>query len=181
MTTIVVTPHFIAADSQETTGSGLAMVNKISEPIDGLFVALTGYSRQADLLEYASFDPPYPGTDMRKWAVTKFVPVVREAFTMNGFTETDSGSLNMGLFVAYKGRAFSVGSNLAVREVTEFEAMGSGGNYAAGALSILNDPSCAAGLSEKDVELAISIAARYDIYTGGPIKVVRHSEEGSQK
>lgn len=82
------------------------------------------------------------GTDPFRWMVEHFIPIARTRLKDGGYTSVNSNREEGGEFlVAYRGRIFTVYADFQVAERADrFDAIGCGGAFALGALSVLDVP-----------------------------------------
>lgn len=106
-----------------------------------------------------------------------FLPSYRSALDAdglyrNGYCQAQGNQDTTGtLLLGWRGNLFLIGNFIDCVLVDQFEAIGSGAEFATGAMDVLNRY-CPKIEPYKKVELAIECAARYDIYTCGPIIVL---------
>ena len=103
-------------------------------------------------MKLAAFDEG----DVDSYVVQTLVPAVNNLMA-------DSGDMNItttefDLMVELDGRAFIMGGDMTVFPINDFFAVGSGSEFALGAMEF--------GASARE---AVAIAAKYDIFTGGVI------------
>lgn len=130
-----------------------------------MYVGVAGRARYGDILAYTEVPKIHPADlksedfDARGWLITEAVPA-----WIHGVKSAESTHLDKedwpdgGALVVLAGKIFEVYSDFTVNEVLEFGGVGSGSDYAVGAL--------AAG---KSVRKALEIAADLDPYTGGDL------------
>lgn len=157
----------LGADSQSTAGNGTRHTTKITHVNGQFHIGVAGRARYGDILEYAEVPHLHPSDlessafDAKGWLVTQAVPAwiaaVKNAESVH--LEKEDWP-NGGALVVLAGRIFEVFSDFTVDEILDFGGIGSGSDYAVGAL--------AAG---KPVDKALQIAADLDPYTGGELKV----------
>lgn len=124
--------------------------------------AAAGYLRTIQILAYGKFVVP-PVTDgaaaIDRYVSLELIPAIVKAFTDSGEKEALEYSQ---LLVALRGRVYSVGGDGSwLRNKNGFYAVGSGANYALGALE--------AGATPKK---AVKIAAQYDAGTNKDVREV---------
>lgn len=132
----------------------------------GLVFGVSGTLRAADILETMDI-PEYDGSDPRHWLIKEFTPVLREALSKEPALLTEEGSMEgWGFMVVINGQAFHFDSVFSpTQQVDGTYTMGSGGDYARGALA--NGASVAG---------ALEVAASIDPYTGGAMTICLASE-----
>lgn len=158
----------LGADTQ-ATGAQVTHTPKIAH-INGQFhVGGGGRARYCDIIEFS--DTPHihesdlasPKFNPKKWLVTVALPAWIDALRQAEHAHRDKEDYPRGvLLVVLAGRIFEVGSDFSVVEHLEFGGIGSGSDYALGAL--------AAG---KSVQQALEIASELDVYTGGKLDVIK--------
>lgn len=137
---------------------------------DQFYLGVAGYARHSDVLHYAEVPEVHPaeftapGFDARGYLVTQVIPAWLRA--LKSTHEIDPDTLDDwpkgSALIVIAGRIFTTDSVFAVTEHLESTGIGSGSDYALGAL--------AAG---KSVEKAMEIACDLDSGTGGDIYVVK--------
>ncbi len=132
---------YIGGDSASVAG-WTARVTKLPKVFrKGPF--LIGYTtsfRMGQLLEHALAVPAQKGErDDMKFMVTVFAEHVRALLKERGMAKVEAGAESGGQFlVGYRGRLYSVQSDFQVNEMADgFDAVGSGAEYALGALLAL--------------------------------------------
>lgn len=126
----------------------------------GFAIGAAGGYRGSQVLRFASL-PPVPegleGDLVDRFLFSEFVPAVREAYSGQ---DVESG--NELLIVAVLGRAYFISSNFSfIRNPDGLYAIGTGGEYALGALKV--------GVSVRD---AVRVAAYYDPCTNDDVRVL---------
>lgn len=139
--------------------------------INGQFyLGVAGYARHSDVLHYADVPDIHPaefedpGFDARGYLITQVIPAwLRILKDVHGFDPDTNDDWPKGSALIYiAGRVFTTDSIFAVTEHLESTGIGSGSDYALGAL--------AAG---KSVEKAMQIACDLDPGTGGDLHVLK--------
>lgn len=155
-------------DSLVSPNQGYA--EKIKDINGQFFLGVAGYLRHLDVLHYTEVPPEHPAEfarddfDARGYLVTQVVPAWVRALKQSHGDDPDTvddwpkGSV----MVVIKNRIFTMDSVFSVTEHLDFAGIGSGSDYALGAL--------AAG---KSVGKALEIAAQLDSGTGGDLRVMR--------
>jgi ATP-dependent protease HslVU (ClpYQ) peptidase subunit len=178
MTTIVAVQYkdkcVIAADNQVTDSTGRRFnhpdMKKISQR-GAFLVAGSGEVQPCDVVQHFWVPPKLTAKDhddIYHFMITKAMPSIRKCLTDNGYDfnegkgEGKSDEQRFHFLIAVAGEVFDVGDDLSVcRSADGFYAVGSGADYALGAL--------AAGT--KPVK-AIEIACNFSVYSSGPVQVV---------
>lgn len=137
---------------------------------DQFWLGVAGYARHSDVLHYADVPEVHPaefdapGFDARGYLVREVIPswlrILKEVHGLDPDTVEDwpKGSA----LICIVGRVFTTDSVFAVTEHVSNVGIGSGSDYALGAL--------AAG---KSVEKALEIASELDPGTGGELHVLK--------
>ncbi|MDR6218231.1 hypothetical protein [Deinococcus soli (ex Cha et al. 2016)] len=133
-------------------------------------LAGAGSFRMIQLLRY-KFTPPArdPERDVMEYLVTDFIDALRNAYKAAGFSEAHHGVESQnGLFlVGHVGRLFAIPNDFQVAELTiAFNAIGSGGRVAMGALHALQPHVDRLGPAHV-IHTAIEAAATYTVSVGG--------------
>jgi ATP-dependent protease HslVU (ClpYQ) peptidase subunit len=171
VTTIIAVQHkdkvVIGADSQITGGGGRRQSHremvKISERSLYL-IAGSGECAPCDLAQHI-WQPPIPKAsdvkDLYHFMIAKVVPSLKACFKENEYkwNEADGdGETKFAFLIALGGQIFEIADDMSVSlDSRGFYGVGSGSDYASGALS--------AGAT---IEKALAIAAENDIYTSAP-------------
>lgn len=137
---------------------------------DQFYLGVAGYSRHSDVLHYAEVPEVHPaeftaaGFDARGYLVTQVVPAWLRALKSTHEVDPDTSDdwPKGSALIVIRGRVFTTDSVFAVTEHVSSTGIGSGSDYALGAL--------AAG---KSVEKALEIAAKLDPGTGGELNVLK--------
>jgi len=133
---------------------------------------LIGYTtsfRMGQLLQHHLDVPPQEaGTDDVAYLVTHFIEKARALFKEKGFTKVEANTEKGGQFlVGYRGRLYTVESDFQVGENEEgYEAIGSGGDFALGALAALPRLKPRERLTR-----ALEIAAHFNMGVCGPFSI----------
>lgn len=174
MTCIVGMAHrgtvYIGADSASVAGwtSRITKLPKVFKKGPFLIGYTTSF-RMGQLLEHALHVPSQSGErDDMKFMVTVFVEQVRLLLKERGMAKIESGAESGGQFlVGYKSRLYSVQSDFQVNEMADcFDAVGSGAEYALGALSALTALAPPARLKR-----ALAISAHFNMGVCAPFFV----------
>ncbi len=133
---------------------------------------LIGYTtsfRMGQLLEH-QLQVPKQGereSDM-SFMVNRFIEATRTLLKERGFSKVESNNESGGQFlVGYRGRLYSVESDFQVGEMSEgFDAVGSGSEFALGAMSALAKVS-----PKRRIRRSLEIAAEFNMGVCGPFVV----------
>lgn len=139
--------------------------------INGQFyLGVAGYSRHSDILHYAEVPDIHPADladkdfDARGYLVTQVVPAwLRTLEKMHKIDPQTTDDWPKGsAIIVLAGRVFTTDSIFAVTEHVTNTGIGSGSDYALGAIA-----------SGKSVKKALEIAAQLDPGTGGELFVLK--------
>lgn len=159
----------LGSDSQSTAGNTIRHATKVVNVNGQFWVGTAGRARFGDIVEFA--DVPHihpaelsgPGFDAKGWLVTQVIPAWIESVKNAEQVHHEKDEWPHGSsLVVLAGRVFEISSDFSVDEILDYGGIGSGSDYAVGAM--------AAGKGLKD---ALEIAARLDPYTGGELKVMK--------
>lgn len=132
---------YIGADSASVSGwtSRITRLPKVFRRGPFLIGYTTSF-RMGQLLEHA-LEVPLQGaeTNDRRYMVTVFAETVRALLKERGVAKIEANTESGGQFlVGYRGHLYSVQSDFQVNEMADgFDAVGSGAEYALGALAAL--------------------------------------------
>jgi hypothetical protein len=178
MTTIVGVQYqdkcVIAADNQVTDEVGRRFLHpdmkKIAKRGDFL-VAGSGEVQPCDVVQHFWTPPKMTSkdaADIYHFVITKAMPSMRKCLQDNGYDfnegkgEGKSSEQRFHFILAVGGELFDIAEDLSVcRSADGFYAVGSGSEYALGAL--------AAGAGPKE---AVEIACRFSVYSSGEVQVM---------
>jgi ATP-dependent protease HslVU (ClpYQ) peptidase subunit len=170
MTTIVAIQQkdkvIFGADSQTTSSDGRKSNHpkmvKITERGDFL-IAGSGECAPCDIAQHIWIPPKPTATDLKDvyhFMISKVVPSLKACFKDNEYkwNESDDGETKFAFLLAIGGEVFELAEDMSISlDSKGFYGIGSGSNYAIGAL--------AAGAG---IEIALAIAAENDAYTSAP-------------
>lgn len=166
MTTIVMVEKQktvdIAWDSQVSSGYGGEELEqeKVFEA-SGIIYGVAGAVRVANLIEGLQIKPPtnLSDKDTDTWVSRYMIPRIQQTLREHGALEQDQ-YMEAGILAVVNARVYSIGGDFSrVRNTSGRYVLGSGSNYAKGALD--------AGAS---AEQAVKVAAKNDVWTGFGIK-----------
>ena len=144
MTTIVYRSGILAFDSLVTSGGGIVGQTSKGVKTDKYLAAAAG-----NLEDVAAF---------LQWAKDDFDPEIKNALGLN------HGELN-ALIINKSGKVFTLDSKLFRMKIkAPYYALGSGSDYAMGAMEF-----------GADAEEAAKVARKLDVYTGGRIRTLTFS------
>jgi ATP-dependent protease HslVU (ClpYQ) peptidase subunit len=139
---------------------------------------LIGYTtsfRMGQLLEHQLLVPKQDDRESNMgFMVNKFIEATRALLKERGFSKIESNNESGGKFmVGYRGRLYSIESDFQVGEMAEgFDAIGSGSEFALGAMSALN-----ALPPKRRILRSLEIASEYNMGVCAPfvVKSIRAS------
>jgi len=177
MTTVIAFqgPDFaiLGADCQITDGDRRILSPNTPKivKVGRYLLGVRGDARPGDVLMYSWKPPTYDSSDPVKFMGKKIIPSIINAFKANSY-DFEKESAMFGFLIAFAGNVFEIGSDMSISQnIDGLYAIGSGGDYALGALSVqvpnLAKPEWAA---EQILE-ALAIAAKYDINTSAPFQI----------
>jgi ATP-dependent protease HslVU (ClpYQ) peptidase subunit len=151
-----------------------------------------GDVRAINILHHA-FTPPTPPSNLKgkkldAFITNKFIPVLRETFEKQGYATPEREASHIAqhdstVLVVIHGVVYVLDGDYAwCSDSNGYYAIGSGGDYALGALHILLnkkkslDIPAARGVATK----AISTAAKYDVHTGAPYHTYVQDSSGTK-
>jgi len=171
---------WIGGDSAGSDGSSLTIRADEKVWVDkGFAFGFTSSFRMGQLLRYkltlALERHEVPVDDAAaeiKFMSTAFIDGVRTVLKEGGYAKVVNGEESGGTFlVGWRGKLYQVESDFQVgRAVQGFDAVGSGGSWATGALYVLRDGN---GTPESKILAALDAAEKLTPYVRGPFKVVQ--------
>lgn len=172
----------IGADSQVSEDNKVyqlpEMFSKLVEKGPYL-IGIAGDFRAVNIVRH-EFVPPIPrklGVEyLDKFMVSRFVPKLRQAFERNYYgKDNETGS---ALIVAVRGVLYEIGSDYdCIREERGLYSIGSGSQFALGALSALaSERVRTLGGAREMVSDALGAAILYDSGTSAPVTIVSQSD-----
>ena len=171
MTTIVAIQYpdrvVFGADNQVTAPNGRKYNHekmvKISER--GKFlIAGSGEVIACDLAQHL-WNPPTPNATEKKdiyhFVISKVIPSLKQCFKDNDYkldADSSDGENRFSFLISVAGEVFEIADDFSVSMTDHgFYGVGSGSSYAIGALH-----------AGAEIEFALEIASRNDVYTSGP-------------
>ena len=136
-------------------------------------IGVAGDVRAINILSHA-FRPPRPidGLHLDRFITRSFIPAVRQVFDSEGYMagiRDKPEEHGAEMIVIVHGVVYQIGGDWAwVRDEDGLYSIGSGGDYALGAMS-LGDYSTPAK-ARQSVLRALAVAGRYDWATGAPYR-----------
>ena len=165
---------------------------KIVKNEDYLFGA-AGDLRAINILEHAFTAPDatgYTGKELDAFITTDFIPALRKCFEAEGYAEgsmsksdadtKDAASQGSMILVVVNGCVYEIGEDYAwVKDATGLYAMGTGGDYAIGALHAMMPAKgkLTADVAKELAKESLTIAAKLDNNSGGPFNVLFQEAE----
>ncbi len=172
----------IAADTLAVFGEGMivptqnARTSKLM-PIGNAIVGGTGWAVYDDIIDHYLIDHAAPDLTSRRDIYTFFLELwsaLREKYTLvneqAASKDTPFGDLDASFLVASPGGLFKVSSDLGVTEFAQWYAIGSGAEYAMGAMHAMADQGVDA---ERVARAGCQAAIDLDAHCGGEIDVMR--------
>lgn len=116
------------------------------------------------------------GAKLDKFFSQKVIPVIRGCFEMNGYGK--DGSHESDILVVVQGQVYEVGSNYDWnKDVSGIYGIGSGGDYAVGALHAMVEKGFTIDEGKDFTKMAIEISAKLDSGTGLPIHLIVQEQQ----
>jgi ATP-dependent protease HslVU (ClpYQ) peptidase subunit len=184
MTTIaaIQTEHFvvIGADSQSSGEDGFSIDipdGKIFNN-NGVIIAGAGAVRGINLLQHNFVAPKIGRANTDRYIAKTLIPAMRKLFDEHGYEvkRNDSSAENDNIWiVAINGECYRIDEDYSFeRTNNNVYTAGSGERFATGAIEALIHSFDLSIVDDVEilVKNAISIAAKYDAFTGGEIKTV---------
>lgn len=145
--------------------------------VENFLFGAAGSFRIMDILRY-QFDPPKYYEEMgdeREFIISKFIPKLRAALKENGYMykENEVEELQFGCFIlGFRKRLFTVWGDLQVGEPLDgYDAMGTGAEFAIGAMSALYDYEMK---PEMKIKTCLQIAAKYQGGVCPPFNIIKN-------
>lgn len=163
---------YIASDSVGSNGHNKSVYkNKKIFKKGNLLIGYTTSYRMGQLLEHNLTIPERKvGQLLDNYMYVDFVNAVRALFRDNGYLKVDNNTESGGTFlIITEGRIFKMEDDLCLLETSDnFDAVGSGQNFAQATLYILNKYTKLT--PEKQLTEAIECASRYIATVGGEVR-----------
>lgn len=158
----------VGADSQVSAGDlkFYPVGSKILQK-HGFTYASAGTTRLLDILSYAMEEPEgYAEMDAKAWLIQKWVPEIRRLLNEAGLKEVVNNveTHESTAIIVMQGRIFAFWSNFSITEHAEYFAMGSGREFALGALFV----------QPHNLQGAIEAAIHLNNGCSGEIVIVKH-------
>ena len=152
-----------------------------------------GDVRAINILHHA-FNPPVPppnlkGKKLDQFITVKFIPSLRECFDAQGYSTADNENKkhvaehDSVIFMAINGTIYIIDGDYSwISDVNGMYAIGSGAQYALGALHVLTPKTKMTMATAKKIGIkALSTAAKFDPYTGAPYHSFTQGNEKKPK
>ena len=163
----------LGADSQITDGDRRVLSPSTPKIVrlGKYLLAVRGDARPGDILTYLWKPPAYDGTNPVRFMGRRIVPSVIAAFKANAY-DFDKEGASYGYLIAFAGNVFEIGNDMSISQNSDgLYAIGSGGDYALGALSgQLPNLATPEWAGDRILE-ALAICAKYDINTCEPFQI----------
>ncbi len=162
---------YMGADSRMVSGweGRTTAMSKMFRKMDFL-VGICGFPRMLQLLQYKlEVEPQDDGND-EKHMVCVFAEAVRKCFKEGGFAKVENNEETGGQFlVGYHGKLYEIEGNFQINRVVDgYEAIGSGREYAIGAMRVLGKMP-----AEKRILKALETSAYFNIGVAPPFQVMK--------
>ncbi len=166
---------YVGADSQLTAGSFISTTDhkKIfkKKTICGkeMVIGCVGSTRQKTIVESNFVLPKMPfGYSTREYLVRIFIPRMIDVFKQNGMGIEGEWEIN-SMVLAFRKSLWHIERNCNLVEYADWVCIGSGSEYAYGALEALRDSKI---ITTDRIKKAIECAIKYDCYVGGKIEIL---------
>jgi len=163
---------WMGGDSAATEGDGLLTVttSKVFR-LPGYVIGYTESFRLGQLIRYRLRPPEQRCDDPLEHLATGFVDELRKLITKGGVKGDGPDELDGSLLVAYRGRLYSIESDLAVLAATHpYQAIGCGADLAIGSLASTS------GRPDQRIRLALATAARHSTGVAPPFTIINDQE-----
>jgi ATP-dependent protease HslVU (ClpYQ) peptidase subunit len=177
MTTVIAFqgPNFaiLGADCQITDGDRRILSPSTPKivKVGRYLLAVRGDARPGDVLMYSWKPPTYDGSDPIKFMGKKIVPSIIKAFKANSY-DFEKENAMFGFLIAFAGNVFEIGSDMSISQnIDGLYAIGSGSDYALGALSAAVPTLAKPEQASEQILQALAISAKYDINTSAPFQI----------
>ena len=192
----------VAADSRIVSMSDDGVASPISHLGSNLskvsqngpyLLGAAGDVRAINILHHA-FTPPTPPSNLKGkkldyFITTKFIPVLREAFEKQGYATPEREGAHIAehdsvILAVIHGVIYVIDGDYAwSSDSNGYYAIGSGGDYALGALhTLLNKKkSLDISVAKAAATKAVSAASKFDVHTGAPYHTYVQESSGMKK
>jgi ATP-dependent protease HslVU (ClpYQ) peptidase subunit len=168
----------IGADSQASDDSGLSMDIVTGKIVTNgcAVIAAAGSVRGINILQFGWTAPRYVGKNPDYYMAKTFIPAMRKIFIESGYDMKDDGDVAQNdndFIVAVRGVLYSVADDYSFERCKRgMYAIGTGGKYALGAMSLLLPEELDVDSAKRIIRRSIETAIYWDIYSGGDIQLV---------
>lgn len=149
-------------DSQATAGNETFDLSTKVFTNGSLVFGASGPVRAGQVLQYADL-PLLDTWDVDRWVTRSLTPEIRKQFVEAELVSKTDGMWQGRAFIVAGGRVYMLHSDFSwTRRASGRMAIGSGGDYALGALA-----------AAADLPTALRVAAEHDPYTAAPFHIAR--------
>jgi ATP-dependent protease HslVU (ClpYQ) peptidase subunit len=138
-----------------------------------MLIGYTSSFRMGQLLQYKLNIPEYiEDMDDTDYLVSKFIPAVKECLKDGGYMKIENNQDSGGVFlVGFHGKVYQVDEDYQVLRCSDgFTAVGCGGSFAVGALSVIL--ATTEDSPEKAILYALRVAGRFSAGVCAPYYVI---------
>jgi ATP-dependent protease HslVU (ClpYQ) peptidase subunit len=159
-----------------TVSSNICKVSQVS----GMLIGIAGDVRAINLVSHA-FQVQGPSSSLKgkkldEYVTNKFIPALRLCFDVNGYSVPQKDSSEhlaeqgSEMLLAANGCIYQIDNDYAwSTDATGLYSIGTGGEYALGALAVLfSNKTSSVTTAKKNCLTSLSIAAKFDPHTGYP-------------
>ena len=137
---------------------------------NGYLLGAAGDVRIINVLSYA-LNLPRPeqvrGLRLDRFITAKFIPALRDVFDREGITTSQDTGTDSTVMVVVNATVYEIGGDWSwVRDESGLYAIGSGGDFALGALAMCDVSGV--DFAKKSVVTALEVASRFDAGTAAP-------------
>lgn len=164
MTTVVMKEHeggvWAAWDTQATLGARVMSLVQPKVFVNGPFVfGVAGTLKGLMHIQAAKFDTIFQDESVENYLLLYMIPEIRDILKSVDEEPNEGGSFELDIVVGINGKLYDIsGLNEPLQQTTGVYALGSGSDYALGALEMGATP----------IE-AVQVAVKYDAFSGGPV------------
>jgi len=169
----------IASDSQQNFGSNLAGINNIRESkirqIGEAYFSFSGWGLYSNIFDDFLTARTVPRLTSHGEIFTFFQDFWKQLHERYSFVsdqcddkESPFGDLDTSFLVVTTGKIFHISGNMSVSEFLKYHAIGSGSDFAIGAMHALYEEAFTA---EEIAKKAVQAAIDHNVYCGGEIEI----------
>ena len=166
---------WLGGDNAAVAGDQLFRLSNSKVWPNGPFLyGSAGSARMAQLLRYSFTAPEMKdGQTLVEYLTTDFIDEIRRCFAIGGFAKKVDNRERGGCFMfGVGGRLFTVYPDYQVLELSkDFASIGSGSNYALGALEVLHDEDSLS--PEEKIQKALEVAEEHCSSVSAPFHIKR--------